>query len=89
MFWLPTVYGEGEVNLQATLSSGTADTSLAGEVKGPHHPITCSTGDLFFDDDNTMRCDHSSAPANNPRNQAILDASISILIFQEVAKRFG
>lgn len=87
-FWMPTLYNQG-VNLQSTLASGTADNSLVGEMTGIHHPITCSAGNLYFDEDNTMRCDHSSAPADNPRNQAVLDASIAILIFQEAVKKFG
>lgn len=73
---------DGTVNLQNTLSSSTSDTSLAGTVKGPHHPITCSSGDLYIDEDNTMRCNHSIAPPDNPRNQAILDTTISILILE-------
>lgn len=87
MHWLPT-NGDGTLNLQGTLSSATADTSLAGTIKGTHHPITC-TGPLYMDEDDTMRCDHATAPSDNPRNQAILDATIAILLFQEVAKRFS
>lgn len=87
MFYVAPNYQNG-MNLQGTLSSSTADNSLAGELKGPHHPITCTT-QLYLDEDNTIRCEHSTAPPDNPRNQAILDCTIAILIFQEVAKKFG
>lgn len=87
MHWLPT-NGDGTLNLQGTLSSATADGSLAGNIKGTHHPITCA-GPLYMDEDNTIRCDHASAAPENPRNQAILDATIAILLFQEVAIRFS
>ena len=76
------------MNLQSTLSSATADGTLAGEIKGPHHPITCQSK-LYLDEDNTMRCDHSSAPPKNPRNQAILDTSIALLLFQELDKKLN
>lgn len=86
--WIPNVINE-KVNLQSTLAAATSDTSLLGKFTGTHHPIACANGELYLDEDNTMRCNHSSAPPENPRNQAILDASIAILIFQEVAKKFG
>lgn len=85
-FFVPTTY-DTSVNLQSTVSSATADGSLAGTINGPHHPITCGVGELYYDEDGTMRCDHSSAPPDNPRNQAILDASMAILLFQELEKR--
>lgn len=78
-----------KVNLQSTLASATADINLIGSIQGIHHPITCTSGELYLDEDNTIRCEHSSAPPENPRNQAILDASIAILIFQEVAKKYN
>lgn len=87
-FWVPIEYNES-MNLQSTLSSTTTDSSLAGTIKGPHHPISCATGGLFLDEDLTMRCDHSSAPPDNPRNQAIFDATIAILLFEEASKKFG
>ena len=85
MFYVAANY-KNEMNLQNALSSGTSDQSLIGEIKGPHHPITCP-GDLYVDEDQTIRCIHSTAPGSNPRNQAIFDASIAILIFQELARR--
>lgn len=76
------------MNLQGTLSAATADTALFSEIKGPHHPITCS-GKLYIEEDNSIRCEHSIAPSDNPRNQAILDATVAILLFEEVWKKFG
>lgn len=87
MFYLPTQY-DGSLNLQGTLSSATADTVLAGTIKGPHHPISCS-GQLYIDEDNGIRCDHATAPPDNPRNQAIFDATIAILLFEEAYKKFS
>lgn len=86
-FYIQETYKNG-INLQATLSSATADSALVGDLEGVHHPITC-VGPLYIDEDNTIRCEHSKAPPSNPRNQAILDASIAILIFQEAVKKFG
>ena len=86
-FYVQQTYKDG-INLQATLSSATAEESLKGEIEGGHHPITCAST-LYLDEDLTMRCEHSRAPASNPRNQAILDTSIAILIFQEAIKKFG
>lgn len=79
---------DGSVNLQGTLSAATADVAVAGSIDGPHHPITC-TGKLYVDEDNTVRCEHATAPPENIRNQAIFDVSIATLIFEEAYKKFG
>lgn len=78
------------MNLQATLSQATSDAALTGDLIGNqlHHPITCSS-ELYVDEDNTIRCSHCTAPPSNPRNQALFDTSIAILLFQEVAKKYG
>jgi hypothetical protein len=76
-----------EVNLQSTLSSATSDTALAGPIDGPHHPITC-IGKIRIHEDNGIECEHSYAPPENPRNQAILDATIAILLIEQLHKKF-
>lgn len=79
--------GTDGINLQSTLSSSTADTVLQGKIEGPHHPITCAGG-LYVDDDNTIRCDHSSSSPENPRNQALFDATIAILLMEIACAKY-
>lgn len=69
------------IALQSVLSQGSADLSLVGKLIGTHHPITCNSV-IGLEEDGTMTCDHSSAPPDNPRNQAIIDATIAILIIE-------
>ena len=72
----------GSINLQQTLASSTNGSDLNGEVHGPHHPIGC-IGGLSLDEDGTIRCEHSYATMEEcPRNQAILDASIALLLIE-------
>ena len=68
----------GGLKLQATLSSSSSGT---GETLAPHHPITCN-GDLRFEDDGRLRCDHTEAPPDDVRTQFCIDHSISLLLME-------
>ena len=68
----------GGLKLQATLSSSSSGT---GEVLAPHHPITCN-GALSFEDDGSLRCNHSQAPPGDIRTQFCIDHSISLLLME-------
>jgi len=68
----------GGLKLQATLSSSSSGT---GDTMSPHHPITCNGG-LRLDDDNSLCCDHTVAPAGDIRTQFCIDHSISLLLME-------
>lgn len=78
---------KGGANLQATLSSASAATYQGDDNVLPHHPITC-TSKLYYHEDGSMECEHSLAPPNNPRTQAILHHSLSCLIIELAYERF-
>ena len=78
-------YQDGQVmNLQANLS---AMTSMGPHVYVPHHPITCTLGELFFHEDGRFECEHAEAPPGDERTQAALDSTVAILLFEMLAKR--
>ena len=68
----------GGLKLQATLSSSSSGT---GEALSPHHPITCN-GELSFEDNGSLRCNHSEAPPGDVRTQFCIDHSISLLLME-------
>ena len=68
----------GGLKLQSTLSSSSSGT---GEPLTPHHPITCN-GALSFEDDGSLRCNHSQAPPGDIRTQFCIDHSISLLLME-------
>jgi hypothetical protein len=72
-------YGAQGISLQATLSSASAMTTKAVR---PHHPITCAGGELFYDEDNTFRCEHVSVPADDERTQHCVNHSIALLLVE-------
>jgi hypothetical protein len=68
----------GGLKLQATLSSSSGGT---GETLTPHHPITCM-GELRFEPNGSLRCDHSVAAPDDIRTQFCIDHSISLLLME-------
>lgn len=72
------------------LAQATADNSLTREgLEGPHHPIACpNDGTIELFDDTTMKCEHSTALPSCPRNQAIIDHMIAIVLIEEAVKQF-
>jgi hypothetical protein len=57
-------------------------------LRGNHHPITCA-GFMAFDEDGTMRCEHSTASPDNPRTQDCINASIAFLLFELVDQKYN
>lgn len=70
--------------LQATLSSASAGMD-GGLPVAPHHPITCSLGELRYEQDGSFSCDHAVVEPHDPRTQACIVHSIALLII-ELAK---
>jgi hypothetical protein len=67
--------------LQSTLSSASAGTD-GGRLVAPHHPITCSLGELRYEDDGSFSCDHAVVEPHDPRTQACVVHSIALLIIE-------
>lgn len=77
--------GTGTImNLQANLA---AMTSMGGYSVSPHHPLTCTHGDLFFDETGRFGCEHVDVPSDDPRTQSALDATVAILIVECLDER--
>lgn len=74
----------GTINLQATLSASSADPSGSGPV--PHHPITCK-GQLAYDENGSLRCEHAATPPDDPRTRRCLDHTIALLIIELACAR--
>ncbi|MGH9039202.1 MAG: hypothetical protein ACRDZ3_03130 [Acidimicrobiia bacterium] len=70
----------GSLNLQATLSASSA-TGPWETFVAPHHPITCS-GELRYEPDGCLRCDHAMAPPGDVRTQFCLDHSVALLLIE-------
>lgn len=68
------------VSLQATLSASSMGTPGAPPVL-PHHPITCD-GNLRFEEDGRLACDHTAAPPDDHRTQQCIDHSVALLIIE-------
>ena len=66
--------------LQSTLSSASSGASGDRTVI-PHHPITC-TSKLYFEEDNTFRCEHVTVEADDPRTQACVIHSLVLLLLE-------
>ena len=82
----PVTYSEaGESALQPILSAASAFVEVDGGVR-PHHPVTCS-GNLRYDDDGALACDHASAPAGDHRTQFCLYYSVSLLLLELLEDR--
>lgn len=67
-------------SLQSTIAAATSHS--ANEAVSPHHPITCISGDLFYEEDGTFRCEHAKAPADDIRTQQCLHHTLAILIVE-------
>lgn len=73
------------INLQATLSAASAGS----EPCFPHHPITCSAGDLALHEDGALECEHGRTEAGDVRTQYCVDSAIAILLFELVHEKYG
>ena len=65
--------------LQATLSSASASLAPEAGTPDPHHPITCSS-ELRLEPDGTLTCEHTTAPAEDPRTRSCLNHSLALLL---------
>lgn len=66
-------------NLQATLASSTV-----GPLQSPgvsHHPITCR-GDLRYEPDGTLCCEHASVPPEGVRTRLCVGHSLALLLIE-------
>ena len=75
---IPGMVGSSASQLQSTIS---AATSGSGSEVNPHHPITC-TGNIYYDEDGTFRCEHATAPPDNARSKQCVSHSIALLIIE-------
>lgn len=75
---IPGMVGSGIPQLQSTISAATSTNEPS---INPHHPITC-TGNIYYDEDGTFRCDHASAPPDNPRNHQCVNHSVALLLIE-------
>lgn len=73
----------GDVNLQATISSATSSSN--GEMVLPHHPITCTAG-LYYDEEGVLSCDHAKTEKGESRTQAACNHSLAILLIEFASK---
>lgn len=73
-------------NLQATISSATSASSDNTVVVLPHHPITCAAGELYFDEEGVLSCDHAKTEKGDPRTQAACHHSLAILLIELASK---
>lgn len=71
------------MDLQAILVS--ASSGMGGVLPIPHHPVTCY-GNLRFDEDGTLACDHTEVEAGDGRLKAALTHSVAILLIELASK---
>lgn len=71
----------GTVDLQAVLSSSSGLAAGDGPDPGPHHPVTCD-GNLRYEGDGTLACDHASVPPEDMRTLYCLHYSVSLLLIE-------
>lgn len=76
---------DGNINLQATLSAGSA---ISDQVIAPHHPITC-TSRLALNEDGSLACEHAVTPPDDLRTKYCVDNTIAILLIECAVAMFG
>jgi hypothetical protein len=70
----------GDTGLQGILSSSSALLETRSTVR-PHHPVTCA-GELSYDADGALACEHAVAPPEDLRTQLCLHYSVSLLLIE-------
>jgi hypothetical protein len=60
---------------------------MMGDNVNPHHPISCDSEFLSFDESGTLSCPHAAAA--DERVTAALNASVAVLLFELLEERFG
>jgi hypothetical protein len=66
------------INLQQTCAAVTS----GGPSVFPHHPLTCTEGDLGYEDGGVMSCPHAKTSERDPRTQAAVVHSIAVLLIE-------
>ncbi|MDQ1514205.1 MAG: hypothetical protein QOE80_35 [Actinomycetota bacterium] len=80
----PVTYpATGGSGLQEILSASSALVSTPGSAVSPHHPVTC-TGELSYDGDGRLACEHAAAPPEDLRTQYCLHYSVALLLIELV-----
>jgi hypothetical protein len=80
----PVAYSAtGGTGLQEILSASSALVSTPGSVVSPHHPVTCD-GELRYDGDGRLACEHVAAPPEDLRTQYCLHYSVALLLIELV-----
>lgn len=82
MFYPMTGSDSNTINLQATLSSMSADS----ELRPIHHPVTCN-GRLWFEEDNSFHCEHGSVDQDDDRTRSCINHTIAILLIEILCER--
>jgi len=85
MSFIPSGVHNG-MGLQATIAAATSQSYPGMEPVLPHHPFTCVTGPLYYDEEGQLSCTHAKAPLGDPRTQAGLNHSIAVLIVELASK---
>ncbi len=70
-------------NLQSTISASTASHT----PHYPHHPITC-TSKLFYEEDGTFGCEHTSVPPDDLRTGECVRHSVAILLLELAKEKY-
>lgn len=84
-------YPNSAIGLQSVLSQGSSELSLMSidKISGPHYPMTCTGEVLRLEEDGSLSCEHSVAHPDHPRNQAVIDASVAILLIELAVRDYG
>lgn len=77
----------GQTNMQYSLSMASGGMHVP--CSGPHHPITCHGDPLRFEEDDTLHCPHGHSYPGCDRTQAALNASVAVLLFEELFRQQG
>lgn len=75
---------DGKINLQATIASATS--TVGWEIVTPHHPIVCNAGELFYDEDGVLSCEHVKPEKGDGRTQQAVNHSVAMLLFELASK---
>lgn len=72
--------------LQATIISVTSTGDTTTSIVVPHHPITCKTGSLYYEEDGTFKCDHAEVPPDDLRTEQGIRHSLALLLIELAMK---
>lgn len=76
---------ESGSQLQATIISITS-AGTDSPIVVPHHPITCRTGSLYYEEDGAFKCDHAEVAPGDLRTEQGIRHSVALLIIELAMK---